>query len=171
MSSSRHSQNFAKARLQAEAICTASSLGGLAGTQPYPSLGLCLAALRTLQHLYQTFHWQAKGDNSYEDHLLFMRLYEKVSEEVDSVGERVVGLNGNLHVDPIAQLKMMGELLPLLQGQEGSLAMSALRAENIFMRFREFARVGASDGTTNLLDDIADSHETHIYLLKQRAGV
>ncbi|HHO58517.1 MAG TPA: hypothetical protein ENJ85_05015 [Oceanithermus profundus] len=51
-----------------------------------------LAALIGLRDLYQLCHWNAPGASRYQEHLLFMRLYETASDDVDRVAERCVGL-------------------------------------------------------------------------------
>ena len=51
-----------------------------------------LAFLKALKEYYQYCHWVSKGDPYYGDHLLFERLYNEVSGQIDSAAEKFIGL-------------------------------------------------------------------------------
>lgn len=146
-------------------------------------LGLMLsggcAAARALAMILQTCHWQSSGDSFYGNHLLFERLYNDVLEEIDSLGERSVGLSDELAVDIKSQFDGMGAFLKKLVPSAGSIPSQsdlievALNAEETFLGWvRMSIEVLEKDGSLtpgveNLLGGIADKHEEHVYLLQQ----
>ena len=70
-----------------------------------------LAMHRALQLMYQHLHWITAGDSFYSDHLLYERLYKKMTEEIDEVAEKFVGLSGSDSVCPIKTTRVCSELL------------------------------------------------------------
>jgi len=65
------------------------------------ALTAVLVDLLATYRLMQSLHWQASGASYYGDHLLYQRIYEGISKEIDSVGERLVGLYGPAPVDAV----------------------------------------------------------------------
>ena len=148
---------------------------------PFGELSVILVLLRHLALLHQTHHWQAKGDPFYGDHLLFERLYGGVSGEIDQIAEKAVGLSGPESVEMQLQVS---QLQRLLQGvgtsstipQSSELAQRPLAAEMNFIKSVEILMTMMQEtgqmtkGLDNLLAGILDTHEGHVYLLKQRCN-
>jgi DNA-binding ferritin-like protein len=151
------------------------------GHAPYAELSVILVHLRYLNMTHQTHHWIAKADAFYGDHQLFDRLYNSTVEEIDQVAEKAVGMGGDHNVNLSLQAKQVNQLVsnygetqsvPLPVGN--SLARLSLLAEVNFVavlaalleRLRDSGQ--ATHGIENLLQGIADNHETNIYLLKRR---
>lgn len=146
-------------------------------------LGLMLsgatAAARALGIVLQTCHWQASGDAFYGNHLLFERLYNDVIGEIDSLGEKSVGMSDEMSVDIVSQYEGIGAFLKKLLSPRSDVPSSvdlletALHAEKMFLGWlRMSIQVLEEDGTLtpgveNLLGGIADKHEEHVYLLQQ----
>ena len=164
-------------RAQLQAVLLENMLKDYAEIK-YTELSAVLAYLRALTWLHQTHHWQTNGPLFYGDHLLFDRLYTETNEEIDTVAEKVLGFGPNELVDAIVQADQMGRFLkhiaamsPLADG----LVSSSYCAEECFMTFLQLvyrrleAKSTLSLGLDNLLQGIADKHEGHLYLLKQRA--
>lgn len=132
-----------------------------------------LAALRAQSWSFQTSHWQVKGDPYYGDHLLFQRLYEEVQGEIDSLAEKIVGYFGPAPVD---SLKTLAEASLWVQkwGSIECLHTRGLQSENDLQDLlkKAYDAVKETGGMTLGLDDfimaLANSHESHIYLLQQR---
>jgi DNA-binding ferritin-like protein len=149
------------------------------GGVPYPELSVLLANLKFLASVHQNHHWTTKGDPFYGDHLLFSRLYEGVTGEIDSIAEKAIGLGSTANVD-IALLH--NQLCKLIQGygmtstipQPTELAKRSYLAEMNFLKVvahlvEHMKACGTlTRGLDNLLAGIEDKHEGHIYLLKQR---
>lgn len=149
------------------------------GGTPYPQLSVVLVHLKYLAALHQNHHWTSMGDPYYGDHLLFERLYGDLSEEIDSIAEKSIGLGCTANVD--LQL-LHSQLLKLIAGtgsatmipQSSDLAKKSLMAEMNFLSvmkhicdsLRETGLM--THGLDNLLAGIEDKHEGHVYLLKQR---
>lgn len=126
-----------------------------------------------LQYLsYQNSHWTTKGTNFYGNHLLFQRLYESVQSEVDSFGERVVGLVGPEALHLCSQISTMHELCEEWC-KEDNLAQRGLDSEMFLQKVlkEKYDALKESGELTLGLDDLimatASNHESNIYLLKQ----
>jgi len=151
------------------------------GDIPYCQLSIILVHLRALSMIHQTNHWICKGDSYYGDHLLFERLYNETLEEIDSVAEKAVGLGNESNVNVSLQII---QVYRLIQGvgqtatipQPNSHAETSLNAETSFLHVLEYIVQTLKDeqksslGLENMLSDIADKHEKHVYLLKQRTN-
>lgn len=144
-----------------------------------PQLSALLTHLRYLSFVHQTSHWTARADAFYSDHLLFERLYSNVVSEIDQVAERAVGLGTSQNVDIALQTAQIARLSHLNVNnttipQSNELAKKSLAAEIVFNAalstvVNSLKQTNAmTRGVDNLLADIADKHETHLYLLKQR---
>lgn len=139
-----------------------------------------LVYLRAAAMIHQTHHWQTRGPSFYGDHLLFERLYNDTIPGVDSVGERTVGLGSPALVEPVRQAKHLAwciakcyENTKTDEGPNGMVAISLHVETHVLATIKIVLRVLGqagvlSDGTENLLQDIADKHEEFVYLLKQR---
>lgn len=149
------------------------------GELPYAELSVLLVHLRWLALVHQAHHWTSKGDPFYGDHLLFERLYNTASEEIDAIGERSVGLGTDQNVNLMLHLSQLqrlaqdyGVLSTLPHPTE--LAQRSLLAEQVFMKTMGYVIVSLKEsqqltqGLENLLQDICDNHESSTYLLKQR---
>jgi DNA-binding ferritin-like protein len=148
---------------------------------PYCQLSVVLSHLKFLATLHENHHWTCMGDPFYGDHLLFSRLYDAVDGEIDPVAEKVVGLGCTSNVDPLI---VHSQVLKLLSGmgsasmipQSSDLARKSLVAEMNFLKVIDSCRSSLeecgmlSNGVDNMLQDMADRHEGHIYLLKQRCS-
>lgn len=126
------------------------------------------AILRAQNWNYWTSHWQTSGNSFYGDHLLFQRLYEDTNGEIDSVAERLVGLYGSSVVNPNAAMTLAHSYVTEWE-KESNLFLRGLHSEEVLLRaIEETIDEGVSHGLSNLLEGIADKHENHQYLLKQR---
>jgi DNA-binding ferritin-like protein len=125
--------------------------------------------LRALYQLLQWMHWRSKGSPFYGDHLLFQRLYEETSKEMDSIAEKSIGLTNDINV--VAPAQNSADAAQLLKGFDVTVE-GALRAEHGFIELIKRIHDGLgellTDGLDNLLQGIADTHEGHVYLLQQR---
>lgn len=133
---------------------------------------MLLAFLRGVHWSHWTAHWQAKGQPSYGDHLLMERLYNSVEEEIDTLAEKIVGEFGSEAVDQVDQAKYM--LQSLMSFSEKDPIKRSLLVEEMTQDFlKSVYNLLDSMNTMSLgLDDfimsIANSHETNLYLLRQR---
>lgn len=151
------------------------------GGAPYAELSVVLVHLKYLYALHQNHHWISMGDPYYGDHLLFQRLYGNIVEEIDGVAEKAIGLGSTANVD--LQL-VNSQVLKLICGQgsasmipqSSDLAKKSLMAEMSFLKVVDHAMLHLKEmglltsGLSNMLEGIADVHESHIYLLKQRVS-
>ncbi len=133
------------------------------------------ALMRAQYWMYQTSHWQAKGSSFYGDHLLFQRLYESMSEQVDTLAEKLVGIFGPEHVMMLESFKRTAFWVEAWSQIE-DLHERGLQSEKDFQRVvRETYDAMEEEGSLTLgLDDFlaasASDHEANVYLLKQVLG-
>lgn len=149
------------------------------GSVPYPELSVLLVHLKFLSAVHQNHHWITKGEPFYGDHLLFQRLYECVTGEIDAVAEKAIGLGSTANVDLVLQTS---QCFKLVQGygmtttipQPTELAKRSYLAEMNFLKVTShlvdcMKECGTlTRGLDNLIAGIEDKHEGNIYLLKQR---
>jgi len=135
-------------------------------------LGHLLAALRAAQQSHWTAHWTVEG-TSYGDHLLFERLYEGFTKEIDALAEKMVAMFGAEAVNFPEQMKWQA-LLAHEWDQEPDLYRRAWAIEQFlqthFLKTYE-ALKGLQQMTLGLDDFLmatANAHETNVYLLGQR---
>lgn len=150
------------------------------GNCPYPQLSVLIVFLKFLATVHQTGHWVTKGDPFYGDHQLFSRLYEKVTDEIDSAAEKAVGLGTSNNVDMVMQTKQVAQLVAVSNfggstiPNTSDVVRKSLAAETYFssvldILVDQMAESGTlTRGLDNMLAQIADDHEGHVYLLKQR---
>lgn len=147
---------------------------------PYAELSVLLAQLRALHCIHHTHHWQALGDSFYGDHLLFGRLYEGIAGEIDTMGEKVVGVGSIENVKLDLQISQMMQFTIQAQSslqaipQKTDLAKCSMMCELDFLRncalaIQSLEQQGLlTGGVSNMLEGLEDVHEGHVYLLKQR---
>jgi DNA-binding ferritin-like protein len=150
---------------------------------PMSVLAALLAFLRAESMLHQAHHWQARGNSQYGDHLLFDRIYTSVVESIDKLAERMVGSSHTVLASPVLHARHTSAVMQMfhdgLQAQDPSpdenvlLSLRAALQTLVLLKFVYSAleqKGLLSHGTDNLLQGIADTHEEHVYLLRQRAS-
>jgi len=132
-----------------------------------------LARLRALFFIHWTAHWQASGPQEYGDHQLFSRLYTAIDAEIDGLAEKMVAGYGNDAVDLNRGVLLMAKAIVGAPGKGVERSLAAEKAFQEWLKAAYEALEKADDlslGMDNFLQGVADKHETHVYLLKQRAG-
>ena len=142
-----------------------------------------VALHRMMLIMYQHVHWGTKGTAYYADHLLFERIYNKISEEIDGIAEKAVGLSSELSICPIetttSALELLKNIFPKfnISGDPHEFVEDMLIMENIFLEqneklYNKLEEEGSLTlGLDDLLTSIHSSHEENMYLLKQRYKV
>lgn len=130
-----------------------------------------LSILRALHWSHWTSHWKSKGETSYQNHLLFERLYTGVVEDIDTLAEKIVGEYGP---EALSDMSVITGSARFLSGhEEGSLVARALEMEeHLQMAIKTAYETLKANGELSLgMDDflmaMANSHETNLYLLRQ----
>lgn len=139
-----------------------------------------VALHRMMVLMYQHCHWITRGTVYYADHLLFQRLYEKVSDEIDTIAEKSVGLSSEKAVCPVhtteMACKLMKSMFPNFDVSKDphSIVEDLLVMEISFLEQNEafYKKLEDEDQMTLGMDDLImtlhSSHEENVYLLKQR---
>jgi hypothetical protein len=142
-----------------------------------------LSLLRAQYWSYQNSHWEATGDNAYELHLLFQRIYagdeenegagdEGLQGEVDSLAEKMVSLFGPYAVDQRVIMKMTAYWIGRWC-QVPCLVSRGLYSEKDFHKvvqdtYDMLERMGRlSMGMDDFLMSLDSEHETNEYLLQR----
>lgn len=152
------------------------------GSVPYGELSLILTSARYLSMVHQTHHWISAGESSYSDHLLFMRLYESLNDEIDSLAEKSIGLGSVTSVDLCMQIAQIMQLSNsyndgFTHTSSSKLVSKSYAAEVNFLRCIAHCVESLKQknmltrGLDNLLAGIEDKHEENCYLLKQRMEI
>lgn len=131
-----------------------------------------LAVLRAQALSYQTSHWQVKGDDYYGNHLLFMRLYESVGEQIDGLAEKMVGYLGVGAVDLTHQMKHIAAYTARWTQVPDHLRRGLLSERDVQAALkRAYDEIKALGVMTLGLDDFimatANAHDSNEYLLQQ----
>ena len=111
---------------------------------------------------------------------MFDRLYNDSQKFIDQIAERSVGAGHRLLVDPVLQSRhiawMISKIYHNRVQEPEAIVETSLLTEYGILAVIKFVRTGLaqknelSDGTDNLLQEVADKHEEFVYLLKQRAS-
>lgn len=146
----------------------------------YGQLAVLLACLRLTYFVHQQNHWIVSGQTSFQDHLLFQRLYETIVGEIDTVAEKCVGVGDTSLVNLDLQLKTVYQMLKNFSATStitvgpADVVQKSLSVEYTFLKLCDIVRSSLdsqgllTSGVDNMIAGIYDVHESHIYLLKQR---
>lgn len=141
-----------------------------------PDVGILLNLLSLLNaqyNLYYAAHWKSSGPTFNADHQLFSRLYEAVQGEADTMAEKIIGFHGVAALDHVQLSASVAGWLSQWKNA-GSVLEQALTAEHALQQALQQAadQLEAAGqyslGLQNFLPGIADTHESHLYLLQQR---
>lgn len=144
---------------------------------PYADLAVWLGFLRALGMIHHSHHWQMMGSGFYGDHLLLERLYKAIQDEVDTVGEKVVGIDSPVLTNYFLQMAHMKAFMKTVSDKAKQPLVVSLESEFVFVAAGEMIsdrlkEAGLfSSGVANMMGDILDRHETHVYLLRQRLAL
>lgn len=136
----------------------------------YPTTMEFLAVLlRGMQLFAHAAHNKACGPTFFADHEYLGTLYETYEEAYDGVIERMIGLGQEPEICDIN--KKAAELASKCDCCPPDMAFKALRDLETEMRAEcEKCQKGATIGTVNFLQGLADDGERRSYKLGQRLG-
>lgn len=174
----RASRLSSEAKAEIQAFVKSASLGDMprAPETWQERLPLFLSCLQALALLHQSHHWSTSGPDFYADHLLYERLYNESLPMIDAFAEKSIGTQVIRKVDALRQVQAMSEFMGIVGTAKTAdeMVQVSLRAEilcvqevNALMPILE-EQMPLHEGFINLLGDIADKHESFVYLLRQR---
>lgn len=140
-------------------------------------LGIWLASLKALYTIHQTHHWQTMGSTFYGDHLLLERLYKAVQDEIDTVGEKLVSLDSPAVTNYFIQTRHSLAFLQAITLSDKPPMVTSFIGELVFIEMGELIKKRLEEaglltsGLANMMEDILDRHESHVYLLQQRTNL
>jgi starvation-inducible DNA-binding protein len=127
----------------------------------------------TLFMLFQktwVYHWNVVGSEFYQFHKVFGKQYEEMFEEIDRLTEHMRYLN----IKPVSTLTRITEVSHVLEANNKLDDMGMVKdliADNetlvgLLKQVAEEAEAQKSRGTTNLVDDLNESHGKFIWMLR-----
>jgi starvation-inducible DNA-binding protein len=133
-------------------------------------LNTLIADFTVLYQKLRHYHWNVKGKNFFMLHEKFEEMYTEVGDAIDELAERVVGLEGI----PLHTLGHMLEATSLEEDSElpSPSTMVARTVQDVeTLKDKILASIETAEGvddrtTTNLLDEIHDGLEGHLWMLK-----
>jgi DNA-binding ferritin-like protein len=139
----------------------------------YDLMMALLSLLFAIKNSTWVAHWNAKGKNSYSDHLLLQRIYEKMDKPIDRLGEHIVGFTGKaVRYDLVVQeLTHTGKTDTLAKVEE-LIKRAARTSDNIREILSESKQSfsASTSGLDNYLCDLNDKLDRFGYLIRQRIG-
>lgn len=131
-----------------------------------------VAQLRALQFLVHRAHNVVKGPTFFEDHKFFGELYTAYEIAYDDLVERIIGTNAeSLSICKVNKAAAeMSSVSPNETRPEAFLKI-ILKGEKDLCALIEKSIKEQTQGTQNLLAQIADNSESRIYSLKQRLAM
>jgi DNA-binding ferritin-like protein len=145
------------------------------GDSEWAPLAGFLAVTEGLQTLHHSHHWQTKGENFYGDHLLYQRLYEAILPEIDLIGEKLIGVSQDVSLtNYFKRVKAMEMFLKAVTHSDQPYIVVSHDAELTYVRMGgelmdQLEQAGLlTRGLEQMLGNVLDKHEEHIYLLDQR---
>lgn len=144
-------------------------------------LTVLLTVAEAVLMLHKTNHWIAKSAVSFADHGMYDKLYQQLAEDVDALGERIVGLGSDIGVDVHDRADGIISILQEMYAPHGitqadALAERSLAAEFFLNRICALAIKSMTDigsmtaGLENLLQGFSDNRERAIYHLRRRTS-
>lgn len=161
-----------------EAVTPASSVEGklvdrVRGKSGLESLKEILAVLRAQSWLFQSLHWQVKGSNFYQLHLLYERIYGGLGAEIDALAEKIVGYYGSEAVEKTDQIERTMKWVKEWRGNDIEVAIKSEKDLQALLKHTYDSmsnRKELSLGLDDWLMATANVHETNLYLLGQQSA-
>ena len=128
------------------------------------------ASLFVLFHKTWAYHWNVVGEDFPQLHTLFGDQYETMFEEIDRISEHMRFLN----VKPLNSLERVVEVSKVKTGQSTTdchkMVKDLLKSNqdlcDLFTEVAEEADAQKSRATSNLADDLNESHGKFVWMLR-----
>ena len=128
------------------------------------------ASLFVLFHKTWAYHWNVIGEDFPQLHTLFGDQYETMFEEIDRISEHMRFLN----VKPLNSLERIVEVSKVKTGQSTTdchkMVRDLLKSNqdlcDLFTEVAEEADAQKSRATSNLADDLNESHGKFVWMLR-----
>jgi starvation-inducible DNA-binding protein len=134
------------------------------------TLNLLVADMTVFYQKLRHYHWNVKGPEFFRLHEKFELIYTEVGDVIDALAERIVGLDGI----PLHTLAAMLDATSLKEDSENPEADLMVKRtikdiELLTQKLQtgiEEAEKAVDRTTANLLDEIKDGLEAHLWMLK-----
>lgn len=134
-----------------------------------------LASIYGGSFLHWSAHWSVKGASSFQDHQLFMEMYELTTGHVDHLAEKIVTMFGSKSVSPYSLLKISQEHIDRFKDIDCLHLRSLAVQEDLQVTLRTVYDIlkgsnALSLGMDDFIMSMANEHDKFIYLLQQRVA-
>jgi starvation-inducible DNA-binding protein len=134
------------------------------------TLNLLVADMTVFYQKLRHYHWNVKGPEFFRLHEKFELIYTEVGDVIDALAERIVGLDGV----PLHTLAAMLDATSLKEDSENPEADVMVKRtikdiEVLAGKLQagiETAEDAVDRTTANLLDEVKDGLEAHLWMLK-----
>lgn len=117
-------------------------------------------------------HWKVQGSPYYGDHLLFQRLYTAIPDEIDAIAEKIIPVLGVDAIDGVEILRVSQLLVSSWRTDnpiEGSYIAERQLQKALKLAFDSLEEADSLPlGHNDFIAAVANTHETHLYLIGQR---
>jgi starvation-inducible DNA-binding protein len=128
------------------------------------------ASLFVLFHKTWAYHWNVVGEDFPQLHILFKDQYDVMFEEIDRISEHMRYLNAK----PLSSLERIVEVSKVKTGQSGinchKMAKDLMESHQelckLLLEISEEADNQKSRGTSNLSDDLNETHGKFVWMLR-----
>lgn len=132
-----------------------------------------LILLRAIQLYSQNAHHLVKGMTFQQDHDFFGSVYEDITDEYDSVAERIIGIFGEEHLQlqPILTAvcsKLVNAPSTPVENNKVFYEYQLQMEESLCKLIEQIINTGVYPGTEQLIGEIANKSEARKYKIKQR---
>jgi starvation-inducible DNA-binding protein len=139
------------------------------------SLKKLLASGYVLYHTAHGFHWNMKGEDFYEYHKLFLKIYEDIYESLDPIAENIVKLGGEapFSMSELSNLSKIEEVNQVPKEMK-ELVETFQEMNNQFIKSVKKTFIIANDsneqGVANFIAERIDQHQKWDWFLKASLG-
>lgn len=124
---------------------------------------------RAAQLITHRAHLITKGPTFFQDHEFFGELYPAYESAYDAIVERMIGLGDTPDINQINS-EACQNAGKVTEKDPKTLFERILRLEKTLQKSLTESMSGATEGTKNLLAQLADDSEVRTYKIQQRLG-
>lgn len=149
---------------------TRSAASGVGDPQTIEMLNRTLADAIVLYHKFRHYHWDVRGEKFFELHARFETLYTSWADFGDEIAERIIALGGKplpTLSDAITHAAISEDpRTPPAQDMVRTLISDLVAHRNQIREVIERAESQEDRTTANMLDDVHDAIEKHVWMLR-----
>jgi starvation-inducible DNA-binding protein len=133
-------------------------------------LNVYLADLNVFYRKVQNYHWNVDGRNFFTIHAKLEEYYDEINENIDSIAERILSINGRPH----GTMKKYLEITNIKEAHDKEITdldlVKVLKKDFEFLLgevkdIKAAAEESDDYGTSAMMDDLITGYETKLWML------